>query len=388
MRSIQFICLLFLFGLTNPAISQTLRERPGSGKPEQKPSKPTQPRQSTGESVSPGSNKLVLKIMTDARCTIYVDGESRGIAEPGVVKKIGFATGEYVLKWVSTERNEVGDEERLEYEKEQMGSEIIKEIELQSYIDEIIREEKRDQALPIVQQAAAAALEALSSNMVRVEGGSFEMGCTSEQRDCGDDEKPVHRVELSTFYMSKYEVTQALWVAVMGDNPSIFYGCAQCPVEQVSYLDVQAFLSKLNALIGGQYRLPSEAEWEYAARGGNKSRQMQYAGSNNLDAVAWYFHNTGSGTHPVGQKQANELGLYDMSGNVWEWCSDGYDETYYASSPGANPLGASSGEYRSKVFRGGCWFFDPENCRVTKRNYNVHEYREFNIGFRLVLPSR
>jgi formylglycine-generating enzyme required for sulfatase activity len=383
MRSIQFICLLFLFGHINPAISQILRERPGSVKTEQKPAKPAQPKQSGSESVTPGPNRLVLKIMTDARCTIYVDGESRGIAEPGVAKKIGFAPGDYVLKWASTENKDAEAEQEISFKKEDMGAEKIFKIELQSNIDE---SKKRLQDLRDVQQAAAVALEALSSNMVRVEGGSFEMGCTSEQRDCGDHEKPAHRVELSTFYMCKYEVTQALWERVMGDNPSNFSGCAQCPVVQVSYDDVQAFLSKLNALTGGQYRLPSEAEWEYAARGGNKSRRTKYAGSDYLGSVAWYTDNSGAATRPVGQKQANELGLYDMSGNVWEWCSDWYDETIYASSPGANPLGASSGTFR--VRRGGSWFNSPGDCRVSNRNWLVPVMRYDNLGFRLALPSR
>ena len=172
----------------------------------------------------------------------------------------------------------------------------------------------------------------------------------------------------------------------MGDNPSEFYGCAQCPVENVSWDDVQEFLKKLNTKTGKQYRLPSEAEWEYAARGGNKSKGTQYSGGSNMDAVGWFTENSGGKTHPVGLKQANELDLYDMSGNVWEWCSDRYDERYYASSPESNPSGPGSGEYR--VARGGGWDFNPAYCRSANRSWNSPAFRNFNLGFRLALPSR
>ena len=151
--------------------------------------------------------------------------------------------------------------------------------------------------------------------MVQVQGGTFTMGCTREQRPCYDHEKPAHQVQVRAFQIGKYEVTQQLWEVVMGKNPSHFDNCPQCPVEQVSWEDVQNFLKALNQT-GAQYRLPTEAEWEYAARGGQQSRGYQYAGGENLDAVGWYEENSGYKPHPVGQKQANELGLYDLSGNV------------------------------------------------------------------------
>ncbi len=186
--------------------------------------------------------------------------------------------------------------------------------------------------------------------------------------------------------MQKTEVTQELWEAVMGSNPSSFKGCPNCPVEQVSWDDIQQFISKLNAKTGKKYRLPSEAEWEYAARGGKKSKGYKYAGSNEIEAVAWYDENSEDKTHPVGQKSPNELGIYDMTGNVWEWCSDRYEESYYSSSPGNKPQGPASGRYR--VFRGGSWKFLPEYCRVSDRISYYPDFRYNDLGFRLVLvPS-
>jgi formylglycine-generating enzyme required for sulfatase activity len=188
--------------------------------------------------------------------------------------------------------------------------------------------------------------------MVLVKGGTFTMGCTAEQgSDCFDWEKPAHKVTLSDFYIGKYEVTQAQWIAVMGSNPSRFSDCENCPVEWVSWEDVQDFIQKLNTKTGLNYRLPTEAEWEYAARGGAQSWGYKYSGSNNVDEVAWFSDNSGKKTHPVGTKKANELGIYDMSGNVWEWCYDWYG--YYSSEAKTNPKGASSASLR--VLRGGSW---------------------------------
>src|SRR5574344_679325 len=217
--------------------------------------------------------------------------------------------------------------------------------------------------------------------MVRVQGGTFTMGCTSEQGgDCYDDnEKPAHRVTLSDYYIGETEVTQALWQAVMGSNPSYFKGSA-LPVETVSWDDCQTFITKLNQLTGKTFRLPTEAEWEYAARGGNQSKGYKYSGSNTIDDVAWYYDNSGSKTHTVGTKQANELGIYDMSGNVWEWCSDWYDS--YGSSSQTNPTGAASGSYG--VLRGGSWNYNARFCRVSLRSGYYPDYGNDGRGLRLV----
>ena len=217
--------------------------------------------------------------------------------------------------------------------------------------------------------------------MVYVEGGSFDMGATSEQgSDAYDNEYPVHSVTLSGYYIGKCEVTQELWEAVMGSNPSNFRG-AQNPVESVSWNDCQNFIKKLNSLTGRTFRLPTEAEWEYAARGGNQSRHYKYSGSDNIDDVAWYNGNSGDNTHAVGTKTANELGIYDMSGNVCEWCSDWYGD--YSAGAQTNPQGPSSGSRR--VLRGGGWGYNARSCRVSFR-YNRDPVDSFNsLGLRLVL---
>ena len=222
----------------------------------------------------------------------------------------------------------------------------------------------------------------INIEMVKVEAGSFDMGATSEMENPYEDEKPVHRVTLTNnYYIGKYEVTQALWQAVMGSNPSCFKGY-DLPVETVSWNDCQDFISKLNAMTGKRFRLPSEAEWEYAARGGNKSRGYQYSGSNTIGDVAWYDGNSGSKTHAVGTKQPNELGAFDMTGNVWEWCQDWFNR--YSSSPQTNPIGAVSGSCR--VYRGGSCCYSGY-CRCSCRFDGTPDFRNGDLGLRLVLSE-
>ena len=225
--------------------------------------------------------------------------------------------------------------------------------------------------------------DGISIDMVRVEAGTFTMGATPEMENPFDWEKPTHQVTLTNdYYIGIYEVTQALWQAVMSNNPSKFKG-ENLPVERVSWEDCQIFLSKLNCITGKTFRLPTEAEWEYAARGGKKSRGYQYSGSNNISDVAWYNENSGSTTHPVGSKQANELGIYDMAGNVWEWCQDWYGR--YDSSSQVNPIGANSGAGR--VFRGGCWIYAAGGCPSSCRGYRTPDFRRSNLGLRIVLSE-
>ena len=226
--------------------------------------------------------------------------------------------------------------------------------------------------------------------MIAVEGGTFMMGATAEQGNMAEDnEKPAHQVTLSSFMIGETQVTQALWMAVMGSNPSDFTGNNQRPVENVSWYDCQDFIRKLNAMTGEHFRLPTEAEWEFAAHGGNRSQGYKFAGSNNVVEVAWYDYNSyllGSshpdyGTHAVATKAPNELGLYDMSGNVWEWCQDWYGS--YSSDAQTNPTGPASGSYR--VNRGGCWDSRARFCRVSFRCYYAPSYGLSILGLRLAL---
>ena len=237
------------------------------------------------------------------------------------------------------------------------------------------------------------------TEMVFVQGGTFTMGCTDEQgTDCKDNEKPTHQVTLSDYYIGKYEVTQGLWKKVMGSNPSDFKNCGDdCPVERVSWDDCQEFISKLNQLTGKHYRLPTDAEWEYAARGGrgvagNVQLQTKYAGSNALGEVAWYDQNSDVnysgrlnyngrklGTHTVGTKKPNALGIFDMSGNVWEWCNDRYRD--YSSDEVMNLY---EGSYR--VVRGGGWNEYGSNLRVSNRNSFDPSNSSYCFGLRLVSP--
>lgn len=220
----------------------------------------------------------------------------------------------------------------------------------------------------------------LVRNMVRVDGGTFMMGATEEQgSDANDDEKPVHQVTLSSYYIGKYEVTQEEWQAVMDSNPSCFKGSGKLPIENVSWNDCQKFIHKLNGITGKNFRMPTEAEWEYAARGGNKSRKYKFAGSNRSDDVAWNMENSGNKTHAVGGKQPNELGLYDMSGNVAEWCNDWYGS--YSSQPQINPPGALSGSDR--INRGNDWYSGCE--RLSVRYLSSPTTRYWAIGLRLAI---
>ena len=235
----------------------------------------------------------------------------------------------------------------------------------------------------------------VSFTMVPVEGGTFIMGTDYNSPDDFYWEQPAHEVTLSSYFIGQSEVTQALWQAVMGENPSYFSSRnnydtnLQRPVECVSWNDCQTFITKLNQLTGKKFRLPTEAEWEFAARGGNQSQGYEYSGSNNLDDVAWYWYsipsrisgNAGYGTQTVATKAPNELGLYDMSGNVWEWCQD-YWGGIYSSEAQTNPVGPSTGD--THVYRGGSWG-SYKGCRVSYRVSEKPTFTLFDIGLRLAL---
>ena len=234
----------------------------------------------------------------------------------------------------------------------------------------------------------------VSFDMVFVKGGTFSMGWIDERDGTDADDwingssKPTQSVTLSDYKIGKFPVTQSLWKAVMdGENPSYFKG-DNLPVERVNWLDAQEFIEKLNALTVKKFRLPTESEWEFAARGGTKNNGFKYSGSNNLNEVAWYSANSGSKTNSVGTKKANELGIFDMSGNVWEWVGDRYER--YTEEAKTNPTGPITGNNR--VNRGGCWgawssYDDNEMlCRIAFRDHSNPPFRGNYIGFRLALP--
>lgn len=234
-------------------------------------------------------------------------------------------------------------------------------------------------------------------NFVLVEGGEFEMGSA----DGGLDEKPVHLVQLDPFYLCKYELTVSEYVQFLNESGAVYEntsavhahiygnkgnyyvrkGEEKYPAVYVSWDDAQAYIDWLNRRTGLRFRLPSEAEWEYAARGGAKSKGYLYCGANNLDRVAWFIDNSDGSTKPVGKKTANELGLRDMNGNVWEWCGDGYGADYYGIAPRKNPKGVEN--VSSRVNRGGCWNGNADGMRLSYRLYNEQSDRLFILGFRL-----
>lgn len=225
----------------------------------------------------------------------------------------------------------------------------------------------------------------ITFKMIRVEGGSFKMGATKEQlSEANADEYPVQKVTLETYYIGETEVTQELWTAVMGKNPSFFIGNEKRPVENVSWGDCQQFIEKLNAMLHKNkqlapnlhFALPTEAQWEYAARGGRQSKGCKYSGSSAVGSVSWFYYSKGV-THMVGKKLANELGIYDMSGNVFEWCADWYHPHEFAE--GEVPMDTA------RVLRGGSWSSPSKNCRVSNRFCQTPEKRAGNFGLRLAL---
>lgn len=230
---------------------------------------------------------------------------------------------------------------------------------------------------------AEKAVRKFTTDMVLVKGGTFTMGWVQGRDGKGNNyEKPAHEVTLKDFYIGKYPVTRAQWCAVMGGNPSNNKGCDNCPVENVSWNDIQEFLKKLNTLTGQQFRLPTEAEWEYAARGGQESKGYLYSGSSNLEEVGWYSENSDGKTHPVGQKKPNELGLFDMSGNVWEWCEDDWHSNY-DGAPADGRAWVDSSRIPNRTYRGGARGSSPDGCRSAARFHWYITDRYHSISFRL-----
>jgi formylglycine-generating enzyme required for sulfatase activity len=328
----------------------------------------------------------MLKVESNREADIYIDGANTGQRSPDVIQRVPVgkhtvtlkATGYNTAELVANVQEGKLAEVTFSLVKTSGGTSKRDDDQKQKEADLKKKETEQNQKEADQKKEPKVAVTAGLFEMVYVQGGAFTMGCTSEQNDCDDDEKTTRRVTLSDYYIGKYEVTQAQWKAVMDDNQSSFKG-DNLPVECVSWDDIQEFLRKLNAQTGKNYRLPTEAEWEFAARGGNKSKGYKYSGSNSVTNVAYYKVNSGKKTRPVGEKSANELGIYDMSGNVWEWCSDWYGA--YSGAEQTDPVGAASGTDR--VYRGGSWNRDAVNMRVADRNSGKPYDRDYVLGFRL-----
>ena len=232
-----------------------------------------------------------------------------------------------------------------------------------------------------VSAAQEPARNVLDIPMVVVAGGTFEMGgIETYGEQCYPDEFPKHTVTVDDYYIGQFEVTQELYKFVMGYNPSHFVGDS-LPVDNISWVDAKTFIHELNKMTGKQYRLPTEAEWEFAARGGRWSQDLNYSGSDDLNAVGWCDGNSGRRTHAVGTKAPNELDIYDMCGNVYEWCQDRY--AIYKADPQTNPQGPDFG--KARVMRGGSWRSEARNCRNTYRSSEDYEAHILNCGLRLAM---
>jgi formylglycine-generating enzyme required for sulfatase activity len=240
-----------------------------------------------------------------------------------------------------------------------------------------------------IPQSPSSFTETLPGNikleMVKIPAGTFLMGSADNDEDTDDDEKPQHQVNLQEFYLGKYPITQEQYQAIMGNNPSKFKDNPKNPVEKVSWNDAQEFCQKLNEKTGNIYRLPSEAEWEYACRAGSQTRYYFGDDEKVLGEYAWHGENAGSNTHPVGQKKANKWGLFDMSGNVWEWCEDGWHKNYENAPTDGSAWNDNHSQTNRRVRRGGSWYRNPRNCRSACRNY--YGYRYSSYGFRVVSPQ-
>jgi sulfatase modifying factor 1 len=329
------------------------------------------------------NNTQTIKFISDEECNILIDAENRGHLKPNALLKINLRKGQYLLEVVGVNRADKINETLV---VDETGTERLYPISLKAVTDTRVEKQAEVQRTAeqaeLQRKAGQAELqreaEAKHLNLVLVQGGTFSMGSDGGE----SNEKPIHTVTVNGFYMSRYMVTQAQWRIVMGNNPSSTQ-CDDCPVDNITWDDAQAYCQKLSQLNGKTYRLPTEAEWEYAARGGIKGKGYTYSGSNSIEEVGWYGGNSDNSIHPVGEKQPNELGLYDLTGNVNEWCSDWYDQNYYGSSPAQNPRGASTGSFR--VIRGGGWLSPSGSCRATCRIVCAPDSHFGGLGFRPVV---
>ena len=341
-----------------------------------------------------------LKVKVDVDCIFYIDGEEMAVLNSGKIEKFPLPQGEFELKFVSTENPTVVIEQEFEMPSfDKLLKVMLNDMEVaeEASIIKTNKEENYgdlgDKALfyhnPITHRDDyPKQIHQLIDNMVLVEGGTFLMGIPKEHdKKIGGfyepykESLPRHQVTVEPFYIGRFPVTQAEWESIMGYNPSKYKDRkGLSPVNGVIWEDCQKFIKKLNNLTNENFRLPTEAEWEFAARGGNLSHAYLYAGSNDIDAVAWHHRNSNGITHEVGLKLPNELGLYDMSGNVEEWCNDWYDK--YPNSHVINPQGPSSG-HMGHVLRGGGWMGDFECSVYHRSSTGLRDLDTENWGFRL-----
>lgn len=313
------------------------------------------------------SSTALIKVKSDLNCVILHYGKEIGKAYSEQYTDIRLPKGEHELVFESIENK--SDKYVIE-EYNITDTDTIHKISVYLIPEKEKREKKENESKGLFD------VNGIIFKMIKIEGGIFQMG----SKNAYDDEEPVHNVILTDYYIGETVVTQDLWLAVMGNNPSCFIGDKK-PVDSVSWDDCQCFILKLNELTNKNFRLPTEAEWEYAARGGNKSMYNKYSGSDNCEEVAWYKLNSNEHTHDVKAKLPNELGIYDMCGNVWEWCHDWYGD--YSDIEQTNPQGPSSGSF--KVLRGGCWNRDENLCRLSNRGSRRASTRDDDRGLRLAL---
>ena len=322
-------------------------------------------------------------------CSLRVVRSSAWISRPGYLRsasRIRSGTGQRnYLGGFRLARTLTGSEATLQAASQQQEAEQRRQAETRRQAEEAERQRQAEEAKRQTERKERISAY-VDQQMITVQGGEFSMGCKEGPREnCYSTQKPAHRVQVSSFELSKFEVTQELWQVVTGENPSEFavVNCPQCPVETINWDDIQMFLATLNALTGERYRLPTEAEWEYAAPGRRERRGYRYAGSIRLVSVAWYSEDIGKKTHPVGQKPPNELGLYDMSGDVAEWVQDCWHDSY-AGAPTDGRAWESQG-CNKRVLRGGSWYLAPWNTRSVDR-FTVYDtgYKSYTrFGFRL-----
>ena len=306
------------------------------------------------------SNSAKIEISSDADCRVLKGGKEISQVQAKSYNFIYLGPGNHRLVFQSVKYEDIEHKEIYRVMDEKLPYEDFIEVELLPLI------EKQEE------HSVRFTANGVSFTMIRVQGGTYQMGASADDDEAYDNEKPRHIETVGNFMIGKTPVTQALWQAVMGSNPSYFTGDMQRPVEKVSWDDCQTFIRKLNQLTGENFRLPTEAEWEYAARGGNRSKGYKYSGGNDAEAVAWYDDNSDGTTHRVKTKQPNELGIYDMSGNVWEWCQDKWCDDY------ESPRNSTD-----RVLRGGSWDFSARGVRVSIRSGSYPDYRYNLSGLRL-----